>query len=51
MAVAFVIGVKLQMQAFTRANQPHSHEQSRQQTGQNRFGRTELPWEQRAHLG
>ena len=43
MAVTFIIDVKLQMQAFARANQQHPHEQSRQQTGQDRSERTKFP--------
>ena len=41
--MTFVIGVKLQMQPFTCANQHHPHEQSRQQTGQDRSKRTKFP--------
>ncbi len=41
--MAFVIGMKLQMQPFTRANQHHPNEQSCQQTGQDRSQRTKFP--------
>lgn len=42
-AMPSVIGMKLEMQPFARAYQRHSHEQNRQQTGQDRSQPTMFP--------